>query len=123
MQTWDLYYPYAAATGLPFARGRLDDTDVLWVHSAEALTVEVRDDDGRVLGRGKDLPRTGHMPFCRLTHADGTVVRNDGWPGTEHLGEPIILPGGEVGILKSFWHAEDEDEWRWTAEFYNQRRG
>ena len=28
METWDLWYPGAAATGLPFARGRLDPTDV-----------------------------------------------------------------------------------------------
>lgn len=33
-ETWDLWYPGAAATGLAFARGRLDPTDVLWVHSA-----------------------------------------------------------------------------------------
>ena len=43
METWDLWYPGAAATGLPFARGRLDPTDVLWVHSApKKLDVTVR---------------------------------------------------------------------------------
>ena len=29
-QTWELWYPAAAATGLEFARGRIDPTDVLW---------------------------------------------------------------------------------------------
>ena len=35
-QVWDLWYPDAAAQGLPFARGRLDSTDVLLVHAAPA---------------------------------------------------------------------------------------
>jgi hypothetical protein len=44
-QVWDLWYPNAAATGLPFARGRLDATDVLLVHAApETLDVWVRSD-------------------------------------------------------------------------------
>jgi hypothetical protein len=52
MQTWDLWYPEAAATGLPFARGRLDPADVLWVHSApEVLAVAVRDDQGQIVAR------------------------------------------------------------------------
>jgi len=29
---WDLWHPDAGATGVPFARGRLNPTDVLWVH-------------------------------------------------------------------------------------------
>jgi hypothetical protein len=31
----------------------------------------------------------------------------------------VILPGGEAGILKSWWHADDHSEWRWQIEFYN----
>src|SRR5260370_23500986 len=31
---WDLWYPEAGATGVPFARGRLNPTEVLWVHAA-----------------------------------------------------------------------------------------
>ena len=31
LELWDLWYPYAAATGVAFARGRLDPTDVLYV--------------------------------------------------------------------------------------------
>ena len=33
-QLWDLWYPKAAATGVPFARGRLDATEILFVHAA-----------------------------------------------------------------------------------------
>ena len=31
MQTWELWYPEAAANGLLVARGRLDPTEALWV--------------------------------------------------------------------------------------------
>jgi hypothetical protein len=34
LQVWDLWYPQAGATGVPFARGRLDATQVLLVHAA-----------------------------------------------------------------------------------------
>ena len=33
-EEWNLWYPKAAATGLPFARGRVAGTDVLLVHAA-----------------------------------------------------------------------------------------
>src|ERR671918_2488173 len=49
METWDLWFPDSGATGLAFARGRLDPTDVLWVHAAPpSLNVTVRDADERV---------------------------------------------------------------------------
>jgi hypothetical protein len=31
----------------------------------------------------------------------------------------VILPGGEAGILKAWWHAPDKQQWRWNIEFYN----
>ena len=34
---------------------------------------------------------------------------------------PVLLPGGEVGVLLSWRNAADESEWRWQVEFYNQR--
>lgn len=68
LETWDLWYPGAGATGLPFARGRLDPATVMWVHSApKALDVTVRDAIGRVVAEGKRLRREGeHMPLARL---------------------------------------------------------
>lgn len=45
--TWELYYPRAAATGLPFARARIDPADVLSVHAApDALTAWYNAQDG-----------------------------------------------------------------------------
>ena len=58
-QIWDLWIPDVGATGISFARGRLDATDIIIVHAApEKLNVEVRDHNGNVLARGDNLPRT-----------------------------------------------------------------
>ena len=122
LQTWDLWYPKAAATGLPFARGRLDPTPVLWVHAApDVLTVTVREDE-RVIAQGTDLARAGEeYPTTRLWLEDNQVRREDRWPTAADLGSLILLPGGEVGTLLGWWHAADGSEWRWQVEFYNHR--
>ena len=121
-QIWDLWYPNAAAQGLPFARGRLDPTDVLLVHAApDALDVDVRADDGALLARGRGLRRTADRPMARLTRRGDRIERADLWPVEADLGRPVILPGGEVGILKSWWNAADGSEWRWRVEFFNRR--
>ena len=121
-ETWDLWYPNAAARGLPFARGRIDAAPILLVHAApDALDVEVRDDDGALLARGRGLRRTADRPMARLRRVGDRVTREDLWPEEEDLGRPVILPGGEVGVLKSWWNAADGSEWRWRLEFYNRR--
>jgi hypothetical protein len=124
LELWDVWYPFAAATGVAFARGRVDPTDLMWIHSApEAITVEVRSDDGQLLARGQDLKRTtdASLPMTYLTRVGDKIVREDKWPNEAAIGEPVLLPGGEVGILKSWWHASDHSEWRWVVEFYNHR--
>ena len=119
---WDLWYPEAAARGLPFARGRLDAAGVLLVHAApDTLDVEVRTDDGRLVARGAGLGRTADRPMARLTVQGREIARVDLWPEGADLGRPVILPGGEVGILLEWWNATDGSEWRWRVEFYNHR--
>src|SRR5215207_1569805 len=104
-QTWDLWYPEAAARGLPFARGRLDATEVLLVHALpDTIDVEVRTDDGTLIARGLGLKRTAERPIARLTREGDALSREDIWPSDEDLGRPVILPGGEVGILLSWWN-------------------
>jgi hypothetical protein len=121
-QIWDLWYPDGAAQGLPFARGRLASTVVLLVHAApETLDVAVRNDQGQMLAHGSGLVRTAERPMARLTVNDGKIIREDLWPEDSDIGQPVILPGGEVGILLSWWNAEDGSEWRWRVEFYNHR--
>ena len=123
LHTWELWYPEAGNTGLPFARARIDPTEVLWAHAVpETLTVTVREGDERVLARGESLRRAGQrFPMTRLACRGSEVHREDRWPTNADLGSPVILPGGEVGILKAWWNAEDGSEWRWQVEFYNHR--
>jgi hypothetical protein len=121
VETWDLWFPDAGSTGLAFARGRLDRTDVLWVHAAPpSLDVAVRDEEERVVARGRQLQRAGErLPLTRLSRRGTTVEREDRWPTQADLGALVILPGGEVGRLTAWWNAEDGSEWRWQVEFYN----
>ena len=122
LQIWDLWYPQAGATGVPFARGRLDATSVLWVHaSPPMLTVEVRSDSGQRIAYARDLPQTADRPMTRVSLSADQVTREDRWPTQSDLGELVILPGGEVGQLIKWWNAEDGSEWRWQVEFFNHR--
>lgn len=122
LQIWDLWYPQAGATGIAFARGRLDATNVLLVHApSPTLTVEVRSDNGTRLAYAKDLEQTADRPIARLTIQGDSILREDLWPTQEDIGRLVILPGGEVGTLLSWWNAEDGSEWRWQVEFYNHR--
>ena len=64
-----------------------------------------------------------HLPAClaRLIRRGATVTRQDCWPTKADLGQLVILPGGEVGVLTQWWNAEDGSAWRWQLEFYNAR--
>jgi hypothetical protein len=123
LQTWELWYPAAGATGLEFARGRIDPTSVLWVHAApDRLAVTVRSGDDRVTARGEPLERQGRpYPMTRLSVEGDAVKREDRWPTDADLGALVILPGGEVGVLTAWWNAEDGSAWRWSVEFSNRR--
>lgn len=122
LQIWDLWFPEAAATGLPFARGQLDPTDVMWVHAApEILSVVIREGD-HIVARGERLARSGErFPMTRLTRHGSDIRREDRWPTDRDIGSLVILPGGEVGTLLKWWNAADESEWRWQVEFYNHQ--
>jgi hypothetical protein len=85
------------------------------------LTVEVRSDSGKRIAYAQDLPQTADRPIARLTLQGNTITREDLWPTPSDIGRLVILPGGEVGQLLSWWNAEDESEWRWQVEFYNHR--
>jgi hypothetical protein len=122
LQLWDLWYPQAGATGMSFARGRLAATNTLIVHAPPpSLTVEIRSESGSRLAYGQDLSQTADRPMARLTRRGKWIVRQDLWPTQKDIGQIVILPGGEVGILMQWWNAEDGSEWRWQIEFYNHR--
>ena len=126
LETWDLWYPGPGATGLPFARSRINARDAaerLLVHAApQKLQVAVRDAAGKLLATGDRLERHQPGPMSYLLRRGATITLEDGWPTDRDIGLVVILPGGEAGILKSWWNADDRKEWRWQLEFYNQNR-
>nr|PZN31289.1 MAG: hypothetical protein DIU80_06335 [Chloroflexota bacterium] len=123
LEEWDLWYPKAGATGIPFARGRLDPAEVVLVHAAPPLlSVDVRA-GGRLIASGKDLPATDETPIARLTRRGATIEREGLWPGGAFSGGRGLPPGGEVGGLLRGGGPEAHGEWRWRIELYNRRDG
>ena len=126
LETWDLWYPGPGATGLPFARARVDADeagDRLLVHAApNKLHVTVSDAAGAIVASGNGLERHQPGPMSFLVRRGNRVELEDGWPTERDIGRVVILPGGEAGILKSWWNADDRKEWRWQIEFYNRTR-
>jgi hypothetical protein len=123
LHTWELWYPGSGATGLPIARARIDPVHAVWAHSLpRKVSVTVRQGDDRVLARGEGLTRGGRfVPMTRLSLEGASVTRQDRWPTQGDLGEIVILPGGEAGVLTAWWNAEDGSAWRWSVEFSNSR--
>ena len=121
-EVWDLWIPDVAAQGISFARARLDAAQTVLVHAAPAaLTVEIHSDAGVSVARGQDLPRTQDTPMARLRRQGDTVSREDIWPTEAEYGLPVLLAGGEVGLLQAWWNDPDRQEWRWSIELYNHR--
>ena len=123
LQTWEIWYPGAAATGLHIARARIDPVEVVWAHALpRTVSVTVRIGDDRVVARGEGLERSGdYLPMTRLSLAGAEILREDRWPGEADLGAIIILPGGEAGVLTAWWNADDGSAWRWSVELSNRR--
>jgi hypothetical protein len=125
-ETWDLWFPGPGATGLPFARSRVnpkDAQDRVLVHAApQKLNVTVRDAEGVVVAKGDGLERHQPGPMSFLVRRGAAITLEDGWPTDADIGRLVLLPGGEAGILKAWWNAPDRREWRWQVEFYNQIR-
>lgn len=121
-QIWDLWIADMGATGISFARGRVQETDVMLVHAGpEKLNVEVRNKDGTILAKGENLPRTVNTPMARLRCEGNQITREDIWPTESDIGSLVIVAGGEVGTLQKWWNSPDQQEWRWQLEFYNHR--
>jgi hypothetical protein len=124
LEVWDLWFPEAGATGVSFCRSRVESEaagDRVLVHAAPpVLDVTVRSaDDGRVIADGVGLRRGEPGPISFLVREGDQIRLDDGWPDDGDLGRLVLLPGGEAGTLRAWWHADDRSEWRWTVEFYN----
>jgi hypothetical protein len=108
--------------GIEVARGLMAAAPVVLAHSLPAkVSVTVRDEGGAVVAEGSDLEADGETPMARLYLEDGRITRRQVWPDDSDVGLPVILPGGEVGILCEWWNAPDGSEWRWRVEFHNTK--
>ena len=90
LESWDLWMPSAGATGLSFARSRVDDQAAgnrLLVHAAPPkLDVTVRNQDGTPIAQGSGLDRGQPGPMSYLVRQDTTILLEDGWPTPNDLG-------------------------------------
>jgi hypothetical protein len=120
---WELRNPDGGAMGLEFARGTSSPTDVILVHSAPSrLNVEVWTWERELVAKGRNLQHDEIAPMSKLTIDGGKVLRVNLWPEEEDVGRPVILPGGEVGVLTAWWNDDVGQEWRWSVEFSNRAR-
>lgn len=119
---WEIRNPDGAAQGLEVARGRCDAHDVVLAHALPTeVDVWVTDDDDVLIAAATRLRGEQSTPIARLTLSDGKVLRDNVWPQDSDLGCPVILPGGEIGLLTSWWNEDDGSSWRWTIELSNHR--
>lgn len=118
--TWEIRSSEGGMLGLEVARALMDPAEVALAHALPSrVHVEVRDNHGELVASGEDLEADANTPMARLELAGKDVRRSQVWPTREDYGLPVILPGGEVGVLLEWWNAEDGSEWRWRIEFYN----
>ena len=119
--TWTLRSRDGAMNGLEFARcTTAGGFHQVLVHAAPAqATVEIIADDDRVVARA-DLDRHGEYSPMTLIELDGSALRrSEVWPTEKLHGLPVLLAGGEVGLLQEWHHAKDRSWWRWSVEFSN----
>jgi hypothetical protein len=119
---WDLRNPDGGMNGLDFARALMAAHEHVLAHALpERVDVEVRTVDGATVAKASGLAdESQSTPMARLDIDAGTIRRTNVWPDEHDRGKPVILPGGEVGILLEWWNEADGSAWRWTVEFSNQ---
>lgn len=119
--TWSLRSRDGAMNGLEFARcTTAGGFSRVLVHAAPAqLSVEIRSENGALVARG-EVDRAGeYTPMTLLELSDNKLRRSEVWPDKALYGLPVLLAGGEVGLLQAWEHADDKTWWRWSVEFSN----
>lgn len=120
--TWSLRSRDGAMNGLEFARATTASgfTRAL-IHAAPTqLSVEVIDHQGIMVARADTLDRTSdYLPMTLLTMDGDTISRSEVWPSDDLYGLPVLLAGGEVGLLREWHNSEDHSWWKWSLELAN----
>ena len=118
---WDIRSGDGGMNGLEFTRATTaGGFSRVLVHAAPAhAQVEIRGEDDRLVARG-EVERDGDYTPMTLLEIEGSGLRRrEIWPDEAAYGLPVLLAGGEVGILRRWEHAEDRSWWRWSVEFSN----
>lgn len=119
--TWTIRSADGGMNGLEFSRATTVGglTRVL-IHAAPAQAqVEIRDEEDRLIARGDAVRDGEYSPMTLLEIDDDRLRRREVWPDEGLYGLPVLLAGGEVGLLERWEHAEDRSWWRWSVEFSN----
>jgi hypothetical protein len=119
--TWMIRSADGGMNGLEFTRATTaGGFGRVLIHAAPARAqVEIRDEEDRLIARG-DAHREGdYSPMTLLEIEGGRLRRREIWPDESFYGVPVLVAGGEVGLLHRWEHAEDHTWWRWSVEFSN----
>lgn len=121
--TWDIRSGDGGMNGLEFCRAlTAGGLRRVLVHAAPARAqVTVVADDGALVASGRPERTGDYSPITELWFEGDGIRRQEVWPTEEHLGLPVLLPGGEVGVLTAWRNAEDRSWWQWSVEFSNHR--
>ncbi|HET6915898.1 MAG TPA: hypothetical protein VFH56_07380 [Acidimicrobiales bacterium] len=120
---WDVRSGDGGMNGLEFTRATTaGGFRRVLVHAAPGqMQVEIRAEDDQLVARG-ELERDGdYSPITLLEIDGGKLRRQEIWPDETVLGLPVLIAGGEVGLLQRWEHAEDRSWWRWSVEFSNHK--
>jgi hypothetical protein len=121
--TWSIRSSDGGMNGLEFCKAlTAGGHRRVLVHAApRTLEVEVRE-DGRLVAEGSAERDGDYTPITEVVLTDGgSVERREVWPDGSFVGLPVLLCGGEVGILQAWHHSDDRDWWRWSIELSNHR--
>ena len=119
--TWNVRSNDGAMNGLEFARcTTAGGLGRVLIHAAPGrAAIEIIDADDRLIARA-NLNRSGEYRPMTLVELEGsTLRRSEIWPTEQQYGLPVLLSGGEAGILQAWQHADDHSWWRWSLEFSN----
>ena len=122
VHVWSIRSTDGGSTGLEFSRARIAPTETVLVHATPStIDVGVYENGGTLVAIGERLHSTDETPMTRLRLDGLRVLREEIWPSDEDLDSVVILAGGEAGVLRQWWHAEDHSAWRWSLELSNRK--
>lgn len=123
-RVWAIRSMEGGAAGLEFAHATLSaEHDVVLAHALPpSVRIEVHE-GGSVVASADDLhDGSASTPISKLSIDGLRVLRQNIWPREQDVGLPVVLPGGEVGLLTSWWNDDEGAHWRWTIELQGSSR-